>query len=272
VSGHLGDALSGLLDGELGEAEAADARRHLERCAACRGELAAVDAARRAVRALPMLAPPPGLFEVRRLPWWRGPAVGTVAAAAAAWLVVLGLGAGPDPRTAPALAGLLAGHRSATASVGAPLAGALAVPVTTLGGPPGTAAGPGGPWAAPAAMDGGWVLAGSVDRGDAVQLVYTDGRRDVSVFEQRGDLDWGGLPAGGRVVEVAGRRVWLADAGIHRVAVFEEDGIVVAVVADGPPEAAAATAGVVPRPGRGSWTDRARRAAQGLVDLFSLRD
>lgn len=271
MTGHLGDRLSGLLDGELDGVEAGAARRHLDGCEPCRRELAAVDAARRAVRALPRLEPPPGLLVVRRLPWWRRPAVGTIAAAAAAWLVVLGIGGGAEVRTAPAVASLLAGHREATAAVGAPLTAALAVPVTTLGVPDRSAAGPDGPWTAPARMGGGWVLAGTVARGDAMQLVYTDGRRDVSVFEQRGDLDWSALPPGGHTVEVGGRRVWQVDDGIHRVAVFEEDGLVVAVVADGPPGAAVETAGLVPQPGRGSWLDRIRRAAQGLVDTFSFR-
>jgi hypothetical protein len=239
-----------------------------------------VAAARSAVRALPMLAPPPGVLTVPRPAWWRRPVVGTVAAAAAAWLVVLALGAGVDGRTAPSLAAFLASHEAATAGVGAPLDASLGVPVTTAVAAGGAAtagmvtastAGVPDPWPGRSTLAAGWALVAAVRHGDAVQLVYTDGRSDVSVFEQRGELDWSALPAGGRTVEVGDRRVWRADDGIHRVAVFGDDGLIVTVVATGPPEAAVSVAGLVPDAGRGSWLDRARRAAQGLVDTFSFR-
>lgn len=55
--GHLGDAISALVDGELAPLERAAAERHLASCAACRGELRAVTSVRDLVRGLPARVP-----------------------------------------------------------------------------------------------------------------------------------------------------------------------------------------------------------------------
>lgn len=265
AGGHLGDLLSALLDGELGGGERAGAERHLATCAACRGELDGIAAARAAVRALPALDPPtaaislPVLPALPALPWWRRPVVATVAAAAAAWLVVLAVGAGTVERTAPPVAAFVSSHdQAATPGTIATLttAGAQVVPA---------------PWPGTDSLARGWDLVAAVRRGDALQLVYSDGTDDVSVFEQRGELDWPALPPGGEVAEVAGRRVWVAPDGDRAVAVFEDGGMVVTVVAEGGADAALAMVGRVPDAGGDSLLDRARRAARGLVDTFSLR-
>src|SRR4051794_38035441 len=63
MSGHLGDLLSALLDGELEYGEAAGARAHLQGCPFCRAELEATATTRALVRGLPMIDPPAGLIE-----------------------------------------------------------------------------------------------------------------------------------------------------------------------------------------------------------------
>lgn len=55
---HVGDELSAYLDGELATAEIDAVGVHIAGCADCRIELAELDAARTAVRALPRLEPP----------------------------------------------------------------------------------------------------------------------------------------------------------------------------------------------------------------------
>lgn len=60
---HLGDALSGLLDGELSPAQQQTARAHLATCPGCAEELAAVGQARSWVRGLPQVDPPFGFYE-----------------------------------------------------------------------------------------------------------------------------------------------------------------------------------------------------------------
>jgi anti-sigma factor RsiW len=70
MAGHLGDRLSSLLDGELPADEAATARRHLEGCETCAGELAAIERTRQLLRGLETPRPPesfvPGLLRRHR--------------------------------------------------------------------------------------------------------------------------------------------------------------------------------------------------------------
>lgn len=140
MSGHLGDALSALLDGELPEHQAAGARAHLAGCPTCAQELRAVQDARNWVRALPPVDPPFGLYERLLLeganPWGRAnlrrrAGLAAVGAAAAA-VTVLGVGS-PDARPVnPAVPRLVEAH-AASASVGADLLTKLApvgVPVS----------------------------------------------------------------------------------------------------------------------------------------------
>jgi len=144
-AGHLGDALSALLDGELPAAQAEGARDHLAVCPDCTRELAAVDQARTWVRTLPPVDPPFGFYErmlLDRQPVLRG-ALGDratlrrragVAAfgAAAAAVTVLGIGS-PSPRpVSPSVPRLVEAHAT-SASVGADLLSKLApvgVPVS----------------------------------------------------------------------------------------------------------------------------------------------
>ncbi len=88
---HAGEALSAYLDGELAIDEQHEVVGHLEGCSDCRRELADLDAARTAVRALPVLEPAVSL-EVPTLAARRRPArsVAWVAAAAAAVVLVAG--------------------------------------------------------------------------------------------------------------------------------------------------------------------------------------
>jgi anti-sigma factor RsiW len=110
-AGHLGDALSALLDGELAGSQEQAARAHLAGCAGCAAELAAVGAARSWVRGLPPVDPPFGFYERILLDARRPAAVALVPdratlrrragiaalGAAAAAVTVLGVGS-PSPR------------------------------------------------------------------------------------------------------------------------------------------------------------------------------
>ncbi|HSR15258.1 MAG TPA: zf-HC2 domain-containing protein [Gemmatimonadales bacterium] len=90
---HPGDLLSAYADGQLDAAERHSVVEHLSVCAACRAELDQVEAAREAVRSLPLLEPPPGVIpgrERRRLlrPVWAWATAGAVAVALAVSLTV----------------------------------------------------------------------------------------------------------------------------------------------------------------------------------------
>lgn len=63
VEPHLGDAISGLLDGELPLPTELSARQHLAACGLCTDEYERTRAARGWVRALPAAEPPFGFYE-----------------------------------------------------------------------------------------------------------------------------------------------------------------------------------------------------------------
>ncbi len=144
MTGHLGDALSALLDGELPRLEEEAARAHLAGCPNCAEELRAVRQARTWVRAVPPVEPPFGFYE--RMLRGAPPAVPAFAAqpglrrragmaalgAAAAAVTVLGIGS-PSPRpVSPPVPRLVEAHAT-SASVGADLLSKLApvgVPVS----------------------------------------------------------------------------------------------------------------------------------------------
>jgi anti-sigma factor RsiW len=98
---HPGDLLSAYLDGEVTRTEAEAVAAHLAACAPCRDEIDDLAAARTALRALPLVDPPPGLLpdapviRFRKRRWvWAAPA----AAAAVALAVALALGGGAGSR------------------------------------------------------------------------------------------------------------------------------------------------------------------------------
>lgn len=108
--GHLGELLSAYLDGEATRSEEERIVLHLDGCEHCRGELLDLDAARSAVRSLPVLepahalspsaatreqpaiVPTASLAEARRTRRLARPAAWVAAAAAALVLAVGGVG------------------------------------------------------------------------------------------------------------------------------------------------------------------------------------
>ena len=141
--GHLGDALSAMLDGELVPSQEATARAHVVACMDCAAELNAVRQARAWVRALPLVDPPFGFYDRILLDGRRAPVpIGTlrrraglaVLGAAAVTVTVLGVGSPTTPTTPIVDTGpRLVEARSNSAGVGADLLSKLApmaVPVS----------------------------------------------------------------------------------------------------------------------------------------------
>lgn len=86
---------------------------------------------------------------------------------------------------------------------------------------------------APGKVPGGFVLAGRYLRDDGtVQLYYSDGLFGVSVFQQRGDLDWNGLPRGGDGVEIDGVSARGYEVAGGTVLVWDRDDVTRTVVSD----------------------------------------
>lgn len=129
---HGGDALSALLDGELGPEEERALLAHLSACAACAADLEAERSVRSAVRRLPVVEPPFGLYErlLLRQSRRRGLVAAAGGVAASLALVVL---ATPRPSTVdPPVPDLVEVHAAASSRTGDPVSqlAPAGVPVT----------------------------------------------------------------------------------------------------------------------------------------------
>lgn len=86
---------------------------------------------------------------------------------------------------------------------------------------------------APAKVAASYELVGRYLRDDGtVQLYYTDGLFGVSVFQQRGNLNWNGLPSGGAGLEVDGAPGRSYQAAGGTVVVWARGGVTRTVVSD----------------------------------------
>lgn len=124
------------------------------------------------------------------------------------------------------------------------------------------------PFPAPAALAGGYTLLGAYRRGPAVQVLYGDGVRTLSVFSQLGEADPSALPTGGERLLVrgsAGRR-WTWAGG--QVVTWSQRGTTTTVVGDGPPAEVLAAARSIPEPARPSLVARLRQASRHVVRLI----
>ena len=123
MTSHIGDALSALVDGHLGPAEAASARAHVAECSDCAAELEAITASRSWLRDLPAVEPPRGFYDRmlarhrRRIPF----GVAAIAAGAAASLMLASLTT-PPHHVQPTLTPLVQDHVASASLVDDPIA------------------------------------------------------------------------------------------------------------------------------------------------------
>jgi hypothetical protein len=88
---------------------------------------------------------------------------------------------------------------------------------------------------APSQLGGGAELVAKAKRpGGGIVLTYSDGIFSTSVTEQKGELDWGSLPAGGTDATVAGHHVRKYATPGADVIIWERDGVVYTCVTDVP--------------------------------------
>jgi sigma-E factor negative regulatory protein RseB len=86
----------------------------------------------------------------------------------------------------------------------------------------------------------GYVLVAQSRHPNGVEFVYSDGMFSASLLEQRGDLDWDGLPARGTTADIEGTRTRRYSDASADVVMFEHDGTVFTLVTDAPPDSVAA--------------------------------
>jgi sigma-E factor negative regulatory protein RseB len=90
-------------------------------------------------------------------------------------------------------------------------------------------------YAAPSSAGAGFRLVGRYRQSEGVvQLLYSDGLFNVSVFEQHGDLDWDALPPGGTDQTVAGQHTRSYETAAGTVLFWNRDGNVYTTISDAP--------------------------------------
>jgi hypothetical protein len=222
---HPRDELSALLDGELPDEVAERIEVHCLVCSSCALELDAARHARRDLRFLPAVEPPPGFLDAllavapagvggsrdhgpagQRPGWWLGNAA---IAALLGLALVLGSSGGADGSAAASVfvGDAVQQHSMATAALGGTSDGSYLSPprVDDLG----------RPYVAPTDL-AGYQLVDAFEVFGGVQLLYERGSDGLSVFEVRG---------------VAERRSDVY-AG-HPVEVVSRDGVVLTIVGSG---------------------------------------
>ena len=270
---HLDDVLSAYLDGELTPAERTDVDAHLAACAECRADLDAEADVRQLLRDLPAVDPPFGFYErilrdgpeasrapdkKRRLRF----GLANIAGAAAAWLLILGVvnvnsaNGSVEPVTA--------GYVNAHASVPADLRSTES---------PEEAAKAQATYDAPSRLAGTYQFVGVVDDDGVPQLVYTDGRRTVSMFLRAGRLNQDALPSDAERVQVNGALAWQVPTTQGAVVFLQRPGVVVILVGADPDRAASDVAeSDGPRAHEDeSMLDHITDAGAGLLETFGFQ-
>jgi len=121
------------------------------------------------------------------------------------------------------------------------------------------------PFRAPEELAGGYARLGVYRRGPAVQVLYGDGVRTLSVFSQLGEAEPSALPAGGERLAVGGTLGWRWTWAGGQVVTWSHRGTTITVVGDGPPAEVLAAARTVPEPTRPGFAARLRQASRYIV-------
>lgn len=128
---------------------------------------------------------------------------------------------------------------------------------------------PSAPYRAPATLGSGYELIGAYRQSGTVHLLYSDGIYGLSVFEQRGRLDRDGLPAGRRLVTLAGRDAWQVSWPGGAVVLWQAGGAVFTAVGEAPIDDVLAAVATMPSAGQPSLVEKLRRMFGSLLDVFS---
>lgn len=283
TTSHPGAALSALLDGELDATEAEAVRIHVEMCADCAAELDGIRLARRSIRALPAVEPPPGFLEslqpdsnvvLLRRHRRRTLAANVSAAAATVAAAVILLSTTPAPATAVAAQpqGAADRHDATVAAISAATGtgGDLVLPTRSV--PPTTA-----PVRAVDALPShlvapeelaGYRLTEAYHLSKGVHLLYERGEHRLSVFQQEGDLRR--LPTDVTRIDDVWR--WDDPRVDGKVVVTQRGSVVVTVVGDESARAVLDAARALPPAtggGSESFGTRLRRACGDVLESLS---
>ncbi len=132
------------------------------------------------------------------------------------------------------------------------------------------------PYEAPATVDHGYRRVAAYRMPEGVHVVYRSDTGTVSVFEQRGRVQWDGLPSGGTRVQMDGDDAWTvtlsssAAGGSIDVVVLARDDLIVTAVGSAPQDDVAAVAAAVPDPPAPSMTDRVGDTCEWIAEGFGF--
>lgn len=248
MTAHPRELLNSLLDGELTEDEHATVQEWLEADPAGREELDALARVRSMVRGLPAVEPPPAFFERllagsedgeqntnearsrRHMPRHRRrrrvavSSVAAVVAIAAAMFLFLGFTPLTDQIVPPveAFAERHNSMMSAPDPSSSPPDGyepMRAEELETMR----------APYMAPGEL-AGYRRSAGYQSAEVVHLVYSNGTETLSVYEQRGAMDWSRPPSQGHRQSVRDADAWEVPNGSGTVMVIDLDGMVVSIV------------------------------------------
>jgi negative regulator of sigma E activity len=121
----------------------------------------------------------------------------------------------------------------------------------------------------PARLAAGYQRLGVYSQSGALQMVYSDGLYDLSLFQEDGGLDTGDLPAQRRTVRLSGHPAWAFSWPGGEGLVWTAGRTVYTLVGDVPPDELRTVAGSVPVHRSTSVAHRLRQACRALVQSFS---
>jgi sigma-E factor negative regulatory protein RseB len=123
----------------------------------------------------------------------------------------------------------------------------------------------------PAVLDDGYERMGAYRSGSVLQVLYSDGVYDLSLFEQHGRLRRSDLPPDGERVAVGGRTGWRYAWPGGQLVMWSAGGRVFTAVSDAPPDQVlTAIRSLPPAPSRElSLVAKIRRACQALMEPLS---
>jgi len=119
---------------------------------------------------------------------------------------------------------------------------------------------------APIALPGGYRRVDAFRDAGAVQVLYSDGLYDMSVFTQRGALASRDVPASGKPVRVGSSKGWVYAWPGGQVLLWHRGHTVYSLVSEAPVDQLMAAAEALPAAGGSSLLTRLRRACHDLVE------
>ena len=124
------------------------------------------------------------------------------------------------------------------------------------------------PYSAPPLLRDGYQRVGLYEEDGVVQVLYNDGLYDLSVFEQKGRLNRGDVPANGQRVKIGDRKGWAYTWPGGHLLLWHAAGAVHTMVSDAPLEHLVKAAASLPARSKSlSFGDRLRRVCRSLVTL-----